>query len=188
MSPILNLTDREDSSFDPYPAGRYRAEVYEAEERATGGKGKLPEGTPMIWIQWRLVEPLFDYPEVGSVEQISVKNSDGEDEVIEVRVREIGENSYQFSTHVIPPETINGEPYKNYKMMNGMIFRLLEALGYEKDELESGEFELDYNDMKGREAAITVSRYVYTDPDTDEKTVRNNVKGVKAAPAASGVL
>jgi hypothetical protein len=181
--PMLNLTEREDASFDPLPAGRYLATVHDAEERQTGGKGKLPEGTPMIWIQWKIDEPLFDYPEIGSEETIQL----GEDNEVTLKVRDY-ENAYQFTQNVIPPEEINGEPYKNYKMMNGMIFRLLEALGYEQEQLESGDFELDYEDLKGRQAAITVSRYIYTDPDTDDKSVRNNVKGVKAAPAQSGVL
>src|SRR5437763_16987320 len=128
--PLLDLTAREDSSFDPLPAGRYRASVHDADERATSGSGKLPEGTPMIWIQWKVEEPLFEYPEVGSEDDAGIKVPDWE-------------GKYQFSQHVIPPETIDGEPYKHYKMMNGMIFRLLESLGYEKEELESGSFELD---------------------------------------------
>jgi hypothetical protein len=173
--PVLNLTDREDAGFDPLPAGRYRASVYDAEERYTGGGGKLPEGTAMIWIQWKIEEPLFPYPEVGSEDDAGIKVPNWE-------------NKYQFSQNVVPPQEINGEPYKNYKMMNGIIFRLLESLGYTEEQLNSGSFELDYEDLKGREAAITVSRYTYTDPDTGEKDIRNNVKGVKAAPASSGVL
>jgi len=164
--PLLDLTEREDASFEPIPAGKYRASVFEAEERATGGGGKLPEGTPMIAIQWKLEEALFD----------AGMNI---------------ENRRVFSQNVVPPKEIDGEPYKNYKMMNGIIFRLLESIGYTEAELSSGDFELDYDDMKGREAILTVGRYTYKDPDTAEETVRNNVKGfrpVREAETASGVL
>lgn len=166
MSPLLDLTEREDASFEPVPGGKYLATVYEAEERLTGGNGKLPEGTPMIAIQWRLDKALFDT-------EVSV------------------ENRRVFSQNVIPPKEINGQPYKNYKMMNGIIFRLLEAIGYNQEELSKTDFELDYDDMKAREAIITVGRYTYKDPDTAEETVRNNVKSFRPAKeteSASGIL
>jgi hypothetical protein len=165
MSPLLDLTDREDADFSPVPAGKYRATVHEAEERATGGSGKLPEGTPMIAIQWKLEEALFE-------------------------TEENIENRRVFSQNVVPPKEIDGAPYKNYKLMNGIIFRLLESLGYSEEVLSSGEFELDYDDMKGREAILTVGRYEYEDPDTAEKTVRNNVKGFRPVreEETSGIL
>lgn len=163
--PLLDLTEREEMSFEPVPAGKYRASIYDAEERSTGGSGKLPEGTPMIAIQWKLEEALFE-------------------------TQENIENRRVFSQNVVPPKEINGEPYKNYKMMNGMIFRLLESIGYTEEELSAGDFELDYDDMKGREAVITVGRYSYKDPDTDEETIRNNVKGFRPVREAetTGIL
>jgi hypothetical protein len=164
--PLLDLTERESGDFEPVPAGKYLASVYEAEERSTSGNGKLPEGTPMVAIQWKLEKALFD-----TEEKI--------------------ENRRVFSQNVVPPKEIDGEPYKNYKMMNGIIFRLLESIGYTEDELSSGTFELDYDDMPGRQAIITVGRYTYKDPDTAEETVRNNVKGfrtVKEAEASSSVI
>ena len=168
--PLLDLTEREDAQFEPIPAGKYLATVFEAEERLTGGGGKLPEGTPMIAIQWRIDEAMFP------TEEGSTGNA--------------FENRRVFSQNVIPPKEINGAPYKNYKMMNGIIFRLLASIGYTDEQLNSGTFELDYDDMKDRKAIITVGRYEYEDPDTAEKTVRNNVKGFRPVKESetSGIL
>jgi len=174
--PLLDLTDRE-GGFVAVPAGRYKATIMEAEERHTGGGGKMPEGTPMIAIQWRLDEALFDWPE-------TVDDFNAEGELVPVDAPSL-ENRRVFSSHVIPPKEA-----VNYKMMNGMLFRMLEAIGYSKEELASGNFELDYEDMKSREALLTVTRETYTDPDTEEKVLQNRVKAIKAAGAAasSGIL
>jgi hypothetical protein len=164
---MLDLTEREDSQ--PVPAGRYRVSVADAEERHTSGNGKLPEGTPMIWTRLRIEEPLFE-------------PTDDEDKPVETVGRSV------FNQTVIPPKDIDGEPYKNYKMMNGIVYRTLLAFGYTKEELEAGDFELDYEDLKGRQAIATVSREPYTDPDTEEVTINNRVKGLKPAGEVSGVL
>src|SRR6266516_1165524 len=159
--PLLDLTEREDQG--PVPAGKYHAKVEDAEERKTGDKGKLPEGTPMIWMRFSIIEPIgFEPTEVGE---------DGIEKPVNTEGRGV------FHQIVIPPQEINGQPYKNYKMMNGILFRSLLALGYTRDELESGDFDLDYNDLKGRESVLTVGRREYNDPDTDEVIYSNTVKG-----------
>lgn len=165
--PLLDLTEREDSV--AVPAGRYRVSVADAEERATSGNGKLPEGVPIIWTRLRIEEPMFE-------------PVDEEGKPVDTIGRSV------FNQTVIPPKDIDGEPYKNYKMMNGIVFRTLLAFGYTKDELEAGDFELDYEDLKGRNAIATVTREEYTDPDTEEKTMNNRVKGLKPAGEVSGVL
>lgn len=167
--PLLDLTEREDSS--AVPAGRYHVLVVDAEERATKGgpNAKMPEGTPIIWTQLRIEEPLFE-------------PVDDEGKPVDTVGRMV------FNQTVIPPKEIDGEPYKNYKMMNGIVFRTLLAYGYTKEELESGDFELDYEDLKGRHAIATVSRETYEDPETEEKTVNNRVKALKPAGEVSGVL
>jgi hypothetical protein len=73
-------------------------------------------------------------------------------------------------------------------MMNGILYRTLLAFGYTKEEMEAGDFDLDYEDLKGRQAIATVSREEYTDPDTEEKILQNRVKGLKPAGETSGVL
>jgi len=44
----INLTDVEDRSFEPLPAGRYVLKITDYEMRETGGSGKLGAGVPMI--------------------------------------------------------------------------------------------------------------------------------------------
>jgi hypothetical protein len=165
--PLLDLTEREDSA--PVPAGKYRVSVADAEERETGGNGKLPEGTPLIWTRLKIEEALFE-------------PFDDEGKPVDPVGRSV------FNQTVIPPAEIDGEPYKNYKMMNGILFRTLLGFGYTKEELESGDFELDVEDLKGREAIATVGRREYKDPDTDEVIISNTVKGIKPAGEQSGVL
>lgn len=165
--PLLDLTEREDSS--AVPAGKYLVAVADAEEKHTKGGGKLPEGTPMVWTRLVIEEALFE-------------PLDDEGNPVDVVGRSV------FNQTVVPPKDINGEPYTNYKMMNGILYRTLLAFGYTKEEMEAGDFELDYEDLKGRKAIATVSRYEYTDPDTDDKVMQNSVKGLKPAGETSGVL
>jgi hypothetical protein len=162
--PILDLTERETP--EPPPAGKYRCTIADAEERETSGQGKLPEGTPMIALDWQIEEALFDLPE------------DANDPV----------GRHVFNQVTIPPKEIDGAPYKNYKMMNGILFRFLDAIGYTEEELSSGDFELDYDDLKGREAILTVARREWTDPDTDEKRIFADVKGIKPVTNSEGII
>jgi hypothetical protein len=166
MSPLLDLTDREDVSFEAIPSGKYHVKVKDAEERETTGKGKLPKGTPMISLQLQVIKPLFD-------------------------TEEKVENRVVFNQIVIPPEKIGNKNYENYKMMNGILFRSLEALGYSQEQLESGEFELDYEDLVGRECEITVRKYQWTNPeDPEDIRMQNEVTGMKPLKAehATGVI
>jgi hypothetical protein len=59
---LLNLSDGDTSGFEPIEPGRYNAEIFKIEWDAvknTDGTGKMPAGTPMMKIQFRLVdEPL----------------------------------------------------------------------------------------------------------------------------------
>jgi len=64
MSGPLNLADADLSGFDPIEPGRYNAEVFDISWDAvknTDGTGKMPAGTPMLKIQFRLIdEPLVN--------------------------------------------------------------------------------------------------------------------------------
>jgi hypothetical protein len=56
---LLNLSDADLSGFEAIPAGRYNAEVFKIETDAvknTSGEGKMPAGTPMLKIQFRITE------------------------------------------------------------------------------------------------------------------------------------
>lgn len=50
----LNLADADIEGFAPLDAGRYDAEVFEIKMDATKNEGKMPIGTPMIKIQFKL--------------------------------------------------------------------------------------------------------------------------------------
>ena|SRR5215831_6580847 len=166
--PLLDLTDREDVSFDALPAGKYRCSVFEVDERETDNpEGKLPVGTKYLNIHWRVEEdePRRD-PNTGT--DINVFNR---------RV---------FSRLFFPPE---GHPVDKAKRMNGIIYRTLQALGYSDEDLSSGSFNLEPDNLLERQAWVTVNRYEYPPNSGD---FRNEVKGVKALSeaevASSGIL
>jgi Protein of unknown function (DUF669) len=165
--PLLDLTEREDSTFEAIPGGKYHVRVKDAEMRETSGKGALPKGTPMISLQLQVVKPLFET----------------EDKL---------ENRVVFRQLVIPPKEINKKPYEHYKMMNGMLFRALEAVGYSEEELASNSFDLDVEDLVDRECEATVRRYEWTNPDDPEdKRMQNEVTGMRPlreGAASSAIL
>lgn len=56
---LLNLSDADLSGFEPLEPGRYNAKVFEMTMDAvknTSGEGKMPAGTPMVKIQFRLTD------------------------------------------------------------------------------------------------------------------------------------
>jgi len=59
MSGPLNLADADLSGFDPIEPGRYNAEVFDISWDAvknTDGTGKMPAGTPMLKIQFKITD------------------------------------------------------------------------------------------------------------------------------------
>jgi hypothetical protein len=57
MSGPLNLSDADLAGFEPLEPGRYNAEVFEITMDAvknTSGTGKMPAGTPMVKVQFKL--------------------------------------------------------------------------------------------------------------------------------------
>jgi hypothetical protein len=159
---MLDLTDREDVSFDALPAGKYRCTVVDVDERETKGSetAAMPAGTPYLSIQWRVETP----EKVIGVDGTEMK----------------AENRRFFSTlmHTIPED----HPAEKAKRMRGLIYRTLISLGYTEEELTSGSFELDEQDLIGREAMVTVNRREYPPQSGD---YQNNVVGVKPVEAGS---
>jgi hypothetical protein len=159
LSPLLNLADADLSGFEAVLAGTYEAQVHEVTWKETSGKGKLPKGTPMLNVQFKL--------DGTDEEGKSVKNR---------RV---------FYTLVIPPEKINGKAYEHAGMMKANLVRFLIAIGYSKEEVMGGSFDPDPDDMKGRNCRVVVARREYVpegvDPETNPEDVQiqNEVKSVK---------
>jgi hypothetical protein len=59
MAGPLNLSDADLSGFEPLNPGRYNAEVFEITMDAvknTSGEGKMPAGTPMVKVQFKLTD------------------------------------------------------------------------------------------------------------------------------------
>ncbi len=133
---VLNLTgaDTSGGDFEAVRAGTYDASVFEVKlEKTQGGEGKkLPAGTPMLNIQFRLT---------------------GEDST-----GQSVENRRVFRRYTIPPKEINGTPYEHYDKLNGMLVKLLAAIGYDEAEVTGGSFQLDREDMEGRECKVTVTK------------------------------
>lgn len=53
---ILDLSGADTSGFEALPTGSYNCNVYEAEMTEVSGSGKLPAGTPMVKVQFRVKE------------------------------------------------------------------------------------------------------------------------------------
>lgn len=54
MSNVLDLSGADTSGFEPVPAGSYNANVYEVELSEADGSKKMPQGTPMVKVQFRI--------------------------------------------------------------------------------------------------------------------------------------
>jgi hypothetical protein len=153
MSPApLNLTEFEEVSFEPVPSGKYWAEVVECEERETSGDGKLPKGTPMIWVHLRLT---------GRI---------GED-------NEPGEESPYYNKRVFTNLTIPPADYdiKKRKMMNGRVVNFFKGMGYTEEEITQGEWEVDYDDLYEKETVVQV-RKEKDKRDSSGETFTNSVQ------------
>jgi hypothetical protein len=169
--PLLNLTDNEQLEFDALEPGWYFAEVFEAEDRETKGSddAKLPKGTPMIWMHFKITGRVGE--DAGPTEESEYYNRRA------------------FRSLIIPPETLDGKPYAHFKKMNGMIIRCLMAMGYTEEELTSGDFDLDTDDLIEKQLAIRLNRK----PGRDGE-MQNNVIGfrslseVQAEGVPSGLL
>ena len=138
--PLLNLSENEQQDFDAIPSGRYWAEIFDAEERETKGgeNAKLPKGTPMIWIHFKILGKIGEDSEPGESSSFF--------------------NRRVFRTLVVPPEKIGGKKYEHFKKMNGQIVRFLTAAGFTEEEVTRGDFELDCDDLVERQMIITVKK------------------------------
>ena len=160
--PTLNLTDHdEQQSFDAMPPGKYFAQIFDAEDRETQGgeNAKMPGGTPMIFCHFMITG------KVGETEP--------DDESYEFY------NRRQFRNLVIPPEDYDE---KKRKSMNGMIVALYKALGYKSEDILSGSFEVDTEDLIEKPLVIQLTRRL----NKQTKELENSVVGFFSVEAAAG--
>jgi hypothetical protein len=162
MSPTLNLTDYDtQQSFEAMPPGKYYASIFDAEDRETQGgeNAKMPAGTPMIFCHFQIT---------GKV---------GETEVVDEQYEYY--NRRQFRNLVVPPEDYDP---KKRKSMNGMIVALYQAAGYSLEEITSGDFTLDTEDLVEKQLVIQLSRRM----NNMTKSLENSVVGFYSIEAAAG--
>ena len=160
--PTLNLTDfDEQQSFEAMPPGKYFSIIFDEEDRATQGgeNAKMPAGTPMIFLHFQIT---------GKVGETEV-----EDEEYQYY------NRRQFRNLVVPPEDYDE---KKRKSMNGMIVALYKAVGYTTEQITSGSFEVDTEDLVEKPLVIQVSRRL----DKNPKEMQNSVVGFYSIEAAAG--
>jgi hypothetical protein len=162
MAHTLNLTDYdEQQSFEAMPPGKYYSNIFDAEDRETQGgeNAKMPQGTPMIFCHFMIT---------GKVGETEVEDEDYE-----------FYNRRQFRNLVIPPEDYDA---KKRKSMNGMIVALYKAVGYTTEEITSGDFEVDTDDLVEKKLVIQVSRRL----NKMTKELENSVVGFYSIEAAAG--
>lgn len=83
-----------------------------------------------------------------------------------------------WGNYAIPPNDYDKAP-----QLKGMLVRFLTAVGYDEKKLTSGKFNLDVEDLTGRECVVTVKvepRY-----GGEEGEMTNTVTGVKPAGSAT---
>lgn len=60
MSNVLDLSGADTSGFQPVPAGAYNATIFSIEMAETSGSGKLPEGVPMVKVQFAIQDEPYE--------------------------------------------------------------------------------------------------------------------------------
>lgn len=83
-------------------------------------------------------------------------------------------NRVLWGNYVIPPDD-----YDKAAQLKGMLVRFLTAVGYDEKKLTSGKFNLDLEDLAGRECVVTVK--VEPKYGGEEGEMTNAVTGVKPA-------
>lgn len=153
----LNLAgaDLTGSDFDAIPSGTYHCQVFKMEMKQTkGSEGSvLPKGTPMINVQFQVVQ------EKDANEEMVVKN------------RRL------FRQLIIAPAKIGGKAYEHKKVMDRILGQFFKCVGYSEDEILSGEFNPDFDDIKGRDILVVVGQKQKY--NAEEGVMDNEVKGFK---------
>lgn len=155
--PALDLSQADSGGFDALDTGTYPASVFNVEWRATKGgpQAKLPKDTPMIAVQFRVSAEPYV-------------------------------NRRVFRQYVIAPARLDdGSVNENKSKSDGILAKFLEDIGYPADVVKSGDFQINFEDMAGRECRVSVKKklkynYVPTEgqePESDDYD--NEVTGTK---------
>jgi Protein of unknown function (DUF669) len=158
MSGPLNLQDADLSGFDAVEPGKYNATVFEVKWDAV----KNPGGKVPIGT------PML---------KIQFRASEDNPEGLE--------NRRFFTQFVVPPKDYDKAKAQK---MKGMIARALIALGEAEEAVLSKGYDLDTEDLVGRECVIVVGREPKktTGGEVVEGEFNNPVKGIKPAGTDTG--
>ncbi len=172
MSGPLNLSDADLSGFDPINPGRYNSEIVEITMDAvknTDGQGKMPAGTPMMKVQFKLVnnDPITIVDDKGNEKQMDLDNR---------RV---------WTQFVIPPKEY--DKAKAAKM-KGMVARFFIATGDSEEVVLNKNFDPDFDNYKGRPVVVVLGKEPKKTRSGEiiEGEYNNPVKGVKPAGSIVG--
>jgi len=151
---LLDLSGSDLSGFEPLEPGRYNARVFDISLDAVKNAGKVPVGTPMIKIQYKLT---------------------GNEHMGEGL-----ENRRVWQQFVVPPKDYDQQKAAK---MNGMIARFFIALGESEETVRSKKFDPDFEDYKDRECVVVLGKEPKKDRQGNivDGEFNNPVKGVKPA-------
>jgi hypothetical protein len=143
---LLNLSDADDSGFDALPAGSYDAEVYEVTMKETKGSdgAKLPAGTPMLNVQFRITDEEYENRRVFRTYIIAPEK--------------IGNKKYEHKA----------------KMDGMLVRFFLAIGYTPDEVKDEGGFDPDFEDMKGRACRVVLGQKEYNGEIQNEvKGVKN---------------
>jgi len=151
---LLDLSGSDLSGFEPLEPGRYNARVFDISLDAVKNAGKVPVGTPMIKIQYKLT---------------------GNEHMGEGL-----ENRRVWQQFVVPPKDYDQQKAAK---MNGMIARFFIALGESEETVRSKKFDPDFEDYKDRECVVVLGKEPKKDRQGNivDGEFNNPVKSVKPA-------
>lgn len=156
----LDLSDANLKGFAPIDPGQYNAEVFEIKMDAVKNAGKMPIGTPMMKVQFKVFNPQFD----GQV---------------------VDQDRRVFTQYVLPP---NDYDKQKRDTMNGMVARFFISLGEDEKKVIGGKFNPDFEDFKGRSCVVVLGKEPKKDQQGNiiVGEYNNPVKGVKPAGTLAG--
>lgn len=149
--PTLDLSgakDRGEADWIALPEGNYRATIDSAEMGATkGGEGaKLPEGTPSINVRFRVDDE--DMPD-DSLLPDAHEDENG-NEVTPMWSRTV------YKGFVIAPKK-----YEKKQDLDNILYGFLKAVGFDVEEIKSGKFNLEMDDLPGRGCVLNITQREY---------------------------
>lgn len=163
MGGPLNLADADTRGFAPLDPGRYDATVFKCEwdtVKNADGTGKLEAGTPMLKVQFKILEPKID----GVV---------------------IDQDRRQFTQYPIPNPKYDK---KKRAIMTGMFVRFLVAIGEDEDKVKVDKYEADLDDFVGRPCVVVLGKKEYPVGSGDYQNEVKGVKPADSGAGQSGLL